>query len=165
MRSMSNSSRRHLAALPWRRWRLSRPAPSLPRRGCSVRCTSSSGESLVGQLEPNDATAGSLLDRGQAAPFSPLGLAAGESQTVLWLLAEQPRELSASFGGPVPRSPSQMCRRPALPTQQALEEGSSGQARCCAPPSASLVRPSRPSQQPRQENPATPLRVGEEMMR
>lgn len=62
MRGMSNFSRLHLAALPWRRWRLSRP---LPRRGCSVLRTGSNRESLVGQLEPNDTTAGPLLDPGQ----------------------------------------------------------------------------------------------------
>lgn len=70
MRSMSNFSRLHLATLPWRRWRLSR---LLPARGCSVLCTGSSWESLVGQLEPNDATAGPRLDPGQcgqAALFS-----------------------------------------------------------------------------------------------
>lgn len=92
---MSNFSRLHLAALPWRRWHLSHP---LPRRGCSVLRTGSNRESLVGQLEPNDTTAGPLLDPGSRAGgpvLTLLGLAAGESQTVLWLLAEQPQGLSA----------------------------------------------------------------------
>lgn len=71
---MSNFGRRRAAALPWRRWRLSRP---LPGRGSSVLRTGSSRESLAGPLEPNDTTAGPLL-------------AAGESRTACWPLAAPP---------------------------------------------------------------------------
>lgn len=59
--------------------------------------TSSSWESLVEYLEPNDATAGPLLapgPGGQAAPSSHhAGWHLQHIQTVLWLLVEQPQEL------------------------------------------------------------------------
>lgn len=148
---MSNFSRLHLAALPWRRWRLSCP---LPWRGCSVLRTSSSRESLAGQLEPNDPTAGPPLDpaqRGQAAALAPPGLAAGEGRTVSWLLTAQPREPSAGCGGPVPRSPALMCCYQGAAADSASARG----ARTCAKPGAkrfpallSFNPPSSPARRP-----------------
>ena len=113
----------------------------------------------MGQLEPNDATAGPLLDGGQAAPFLPLGLAAGESQAVLWLLAAQPRERSADFGGPATRSPSPARCCPALPTQHVPEARWLGPSPVPHTPCALSFNLPR---QPSQDGPATLLRTGEE---
>lgn len=110
----------HLAVLPWRRWHLSRPRSW---RGHSVLRCGSKRASLVGQLEPNDTTAGPPLDPGPCGQAAPCSRRAGWQQEKAKLFCGRRQRSSRS------REPNSVALSQvrALPTQRVLRQAATGQ--------------------------------------